>query len=676
MENNTATGEILSFIELLEKHEIEIPIIQRDYAQGRGENKYIRLEFLNALKESVIKNKKLKLDFIYGEIVRGKFQPLDGQQRLTTLFLLHWYAIAKESKDGKFPDKIRDLLSKFTYETRISSREFCECLVEKSVEINVDNKNLKKEIIDTNWFYLSWKQDPSIDAMLNTLNDINEMFGGINDLWEILTGQKLITFHYLNLKDLGLSDDLYIKMNARGKQLTPFENFKAQLQKIIEDNQWEKGCAVTNKFDFKIDTCWTDFFWKKFGTQIDAAHIKFISAIIMNRVALSATESSAKKHEIIQQLNDNNEDNGRYLLKFIDKEVYDYIYLCYELFSNLKDRNIDLDISESEIKFWNHAPDNSNDSILSQIASVSSSYTQKALFFAQIEFLRRNETFDRAAYLNWMRVIRNYICFSNITVTTSSREDLLRDPDAFASMSGLINTLAEGCGDIYAFLADSNENIYSYRREQTGEEIAKAKKIKENPAVRDIIWKLEDLDLFRGRISFVFECAEEATFRADTSEERKLKKIYDIIKIYFNESFNNKDSDISVDFNRAMLTIDVNGDYGYYNYWDTSYWYMGNAYKRKFIFNLNVLQFFIYNNRDYGKYLIALILKLFKKNYQDIINDFIAPDDMPGWKKKLIAKPNLLQERESDFFAITGDNKICYLLKSQRPQFEGNKIIK
>jgi hypothetical protein len=31
-------GEIISFWELLKKHNIEIPIIQRDYAQGRKEN--------------------------------------------------------------------------------------------------------------------------------------------------------------------------------------------------------------------------------------------------------------------------------------------------------------------------------------------------------------------------------------------------------------------------------------------------------------------------------------------------------------------------------------------------------------------------------------------------------------------------------------------------------------
>ena len=55
---------------------------------------------------------------------------IDGQQRLTTLFLLHWYLSlvttddkAKELFYGKI---LRDGKSMFTYRTRSSSTEFCE----------------------------------------------------------------------------------------------------------------------------------------------------------------------------------------------------------------------------------------------------------------------------------------------------------------------------------------------------------------------------------------------------------------------------------------------------------------------------------------------------------------------------------------------------------------------
>ena len=102
---------ILNFFELIDNQKrIEIPIIQRDYAQGREDKKEIRDNFLNALQESISNNRKIQLDFIYGSKIEESFQPLDGQQRLTTLFLLHWYACMKEN----IPNEVRDKLKKFS----------------------------------------------------------------------------------------------------------------------------------------------------------------------------------------------------------------------------------------------------------------------------------------------------------------------------------------------------------------------------------------------------------------------------------------------------------------------------------------------------------------------------------------------------------------------------------
>ena len=78
---------------------IEIPLIQRDYAQGRidSDTNRVRKRFLDALYDALT-NKPITLDFVYGDIESdGKMIPLDGQQRLTTLSLLHWYAAKKEN---------------------------------------------------------------------------------------------------------------------------------------------------------------------------------------------------------------------------------------------------------------------------------------------------------------------------------------------------------------------------------------------------------------------------------------------------------------------------------------------------------------------------------------------------------------------------------------------------
>ncbi len=52
----------------------------------------VRNRFLDALKNAITST-PITLDFVYGDIdAEGTLTPLDGQQRLTTLFLLHWYA--------------------------------------------------------------------------------------------------------------------------------------------------------------------------------------------------------------------------------------------------------------------------------------------------------------------------------------------------------------------------------------------------------------------------------------------------------------------------------------------------------------------------------------------------------------------------------------------------------
>lgn len=225
-------GKITNFWELLKEHKIEIPIIQRDYAQGRKDKEEIRDNFLNALFQSINTDTPIQLDFIYGSIEDDASQPLDGQQRLTTLFLLHWYAAVK----CQLLDTANmDILKKFSYETRISSREFCNTLVSNPVHIS-KTMDLSSQIVDSAWFFLSWKKDPTIDAMLRTLNDIHKYFFDVENLWEKLTSEdSLISFYHIELEDIGLTDDLYIKMNARGRLLSNFENFKASFQKRIND---------------------------------------------------------------------------------------------------------------------------------------------------------------------------------------------------------------------------------------------------------------------------------------------------------------------------------------------------------------------------------------------------------------------------------------------------------
>lgn len=244
---------------------IEIPLIQRDYAQGRDMPKVedIRRRFVGALKKALINKEPITLDFVYGEIDNNRtLIPLDGQQRLTTLFLLHWYIARRE---GVSEDKLA-FLTKFSYATRYSAREFCKRLVSPDYQPDFNRDRLSDEITDQSWMPLDWENDSTISAMLRMIDYIHVMFNNsCNNLWPRLEA-GCISFYFLPIKQLGATDDLYIKMNSRGKPLTEFENVKAEWEaciKAISPSIMPKQDAeqLQHRIEQKMDLDWTDLLW-------------------------------------------------------------------------------------------------------------------------------------------------------------------------------------------------------------------------------------------------------------------------------------------------------------------------------------------------------------------------------------------------------------------------------
>lgn len=256
-------------------YKVVIPIIQRDYAQGRSNEKAqeVRTDFLTQLYDYMTApSGSHDLDFVYGisstaidTSKKKEFVPLDGQQRLTTLFLIHIYLALRckgteEStrffktihlKSGRLTESL------FSYRTRSSAVEFCDGLVDvnndfSEVFIKDDNgkrtyeKPLSEYICNINWFYPDWLQDPTVNGMLTMLDAIDEKFDECNHrfiLSRLLSDKNpSVAFIFMDLEDYKLTDDLYIKMNSRGKPLTPFENFKAKYEQYIAN--LEKGVAV------------------------------------------------------------------------------------------------------------------------------------------------------------------------------------------------------------------------------------------------------------------------------------------------------------------------------------------------------------------------------------------------------------------------------------------------
>ncbi len=269
-----------NFLQQLEQGYIRIPRIQRGYAQGRLTKKVdgIRRTFLHTLFQVIKGNRKsTELDFVYGSMKDGAFEPLDGQQRLTTLFLIHWMLGTDLRR------KEHDKKSVFTYASCPTSEDFSNelvshnaaAIIKESIERDASPSEL---IMKRDWFHWKWKFDPSISSMLVMIDSIREELISDNPDWEnnmetYRHNLNNITFNGLNLGDFGLSNELFIKMNARGKQLSDFDKMKSTLEEEIqiqESEHDEKDETMTSEeveasWRTLMDGKWSDYFWHTYA---------------------------------------------------------------------------------------------------------------------------------------------------------------------------------------------------------------------------------------------------------------------------------------------------------------------------------------------------------------------------------------------------------------------------
>lgn len=271
-----------NFISFFLSNNIEIPLIQRDYVQGSNYQHEKRDAFIDSLYMALIEEKTIcELDFIYGTYDHGSFIPLDGQQRLTTLYLLHWFLLNKCRIDNpiEYNNIVKDInfdQHVFSYKTRRSSTAFCQKLMSFCPQFI--SENISQCIVKQTWFSEDWRQDPTVQSMLEMLDALNVKFNQLTspkapEMLKRLLFTKTINFDKLDMQSYRLTDSLYVKMNARGKQLTEFENWKAKFIQYLEenyDNQYYNYAEENRKDDYgkikdyfthSIEHEWTDLFW-------------------------------------------------------------------------------------------------------------------------------------------------------------------------------------------------------------------------------------------------------------------------------------------------------------------------------------------------------------------------------------------------------------------------------
>ena len=511
-----------TFWKLINEYKIEIPIIQRDYAQGRNVDKIpeIRKDFLKSLYNAIMdENISLDFDFVYGSVEESiemkKMIPLDGQQRLTTLFLLHWYLASKEGK----ADEIKNILSRFSYETRISSRNFCLSLVEKGIDfkdINMEDDDFKLSdlIIDAHWFYMSWEKDPTIKSMLVMLDDIHQEFKNTEDSFDKL---KLdiefnppVTFRFLELQNFGLTDNLYIKMNARGKALTDFENFKAKFSQIIGEYYPEKLLDYSKK----IDNSWTDIFWEykedKTNT-IDNPFMRYMYFITEMLYVMSIDDLPTTNPFVYG-------DNS------VPKINYELIKAVYS-----KRENIEFFIDS--LDFWTGiliGPDDFMEKVFANkytqgklvifdgnsnlwsrcLMGDAFGIAEKILLFSLIKrCITLNEHSVTSDLVDYLRVVRNLLMRVRQGINTKYISNL-RFEYMKRQLRDICNLFIQN-RSVYEILTEEDFTMSGFAKDAWESEVEKGKMITDNPSLKETINKLEDNPVLRGYIDNLIELVKE-----------------------------------------------------------------------------------------------------------------------------------------------------------------------
>lgn len=244
---------------LLSRYRVVIPGIQRHYVQGANNPKAesVRKQFIKEIFTAIEeKQSDFNLHFIYGPINtdgEDSFVPVDGQQRLTTLWLIARYAAEKaEPSDRK---DLLSLLSRFTYEDRINAKRFCQALTCENSRWDI-TQDPNPDILCQDWFVDYWKEDETVASMIRMLSTIHEEW---NKHQDSITAEDILeaiaSKIRFNLKIDAFGDDIYMKMNARGLQLTQWENFKGKFSEDLCEDKKEWWVKEMEELSNRFFTC-------------------------------------------------------------------------------------------------------------------------------------------------------------------------------------------------------------------------------------------------------------------------------------------------------------------------------------------------------------------------------------------------------------------------------------
>lgn len=494
---------------------IVIPKIQRSYAQGRKDEFYVRNTFLSAIFQHLVENKEMDLNFIYGAVRKMEnslvFELIDGQQRMTTLFLLHWYIANRELEhDSQEYKDICEKLSLFSYETRVTSSDFCQMLASYRGDISAIYPSRALKL--SKWYFKSYDKDATVEGMLNMLDAIHEKYEkeleNNNDL-ALFERLNLLQFQVLSLGEFGLTEELYIKMNSRGLPLSSFDNFKAELtgylsgipigQEYVALSSSYTGDNVHFYVDFStnLDANWINIFWSKDDPEFDAKYFKFFHLYLGYKYLLEPFNPSSDMRK---------DPTVKF---FLAEDNYSERYMGFNQYKSIFDvhpeyfKSISKVLSTLALKYKSDILPNVNASWetnrLIEGFFNKSTHSVNLAFFATTEFIEAYRNFDLTTYKQWMRVAWNII-------VNTETDNFMTIAGVARNLSKIIRYTASCVGySFYEALAlygeEDNSRLVS---KSIREEVIKAGRIAEDGEWESLFLSVEKHPFLKGTTSFFY----------------------------------------------------------------------------------------------------------------------------------------------------------------------------
>lgn len=241
-----------------------IPDLQRDYCWGDKAVVDVKSKKTRELVTDFVRNiidlfenesnTILTMGLVYGyEQPHNHIQICDGQQRLTTLFLLLGvintktegyfddYLISKEERNDDFEPHLQ-------YAIRESTLYFLSDLARN---VFISRNTCLTDIKDSNWYFNEYDFDASIQSMVSALKRIDDVLKE-NDHIDFVDFGKFVLNNlkvlYYDMENRSRGEETYVVINTTGEPLSSTENIKPILlgrpslsEQEIEtySDQWE-----------------------------------------------------------------------------------------------------------------------------------------------------------------------------------------------------------------------------------------------------------------------------------------------------------------------------------------------------------------------------------------------------------------------------------------------------